>query len=96
MSKNITQFESPKIITVLFLRFLIPSLSCHKGWLNFKYKNQPMTKKDLLDGLVSKFLPNKRYQMHIMLKKVYLPPVLLKWPFDTMPVKKKKTNRRPT
>ena len=49
-----------------------------------------MTKKDLLDGLVSKFLPNKRYQMHIMLKKVYLPPVLLKWPFDTMPVKKKK------
>ena len=49
-----------------------------------------MTKKDLLDGLVSKVLPNKRYQMHIMLKKVYLPPVLLKWPFDTMPVKKKR------
>ena len=69
MSKNITQFESLKIITVLFLRFLIPSLSCHKGWLDFKYKNQPMTKKDLLDGLVSKVLPNKRYQMHIMLKK---------------------------
>ena len=53
-----------------------------------------MTKKDLLDGLVSKFLPNKRYQMHIMLKKVYLPPVLLKWPFDTMPVKKKKDKQK--